>query len=73
MTFDTRATTSAADRVDFPEIDVRVDLHDKTVAELRRILEEFKRCRDYYNARNANPAAAIPEEEFVAGLNTKAA
>src|SRR5437868_5605451 len=32
------------DRLDHPEIDVRVDLHDKTVAELRRVLEEFKRC-----------------------------
>jgi len=52
---------------------VRVDLHDKTVAELRRILEEFKRYRDYYAARSANPQAALPEEEFVAGLNARAA
>ena len=61
------------DRLDFPEIDVRVDLHDKTVAELRRILEEFKRYRDYYAARGANPRDSVPEEEFVAALNTKAA
>ena len=43
------------------------------IAELRRILEEFKRYRDYYAARDANPQAAMPEEEFVAGLNARAA
>jgi uncharacterized Ntn-hydrolase superfamily protein len=61
------------DRVDYPEIDVRVDLHDKTVAELRRVLEEFKRYRDYYGARCAHPRTAVPEEDFVAGLNARAA
>jgi uncharacterized Ntn-hydrolase superfamily protein len=59
--------------LDFPEIDVRVDLHDKTVAELRRVLEEFKRYRDYYSARCRNPRESIPEQEFVAGLNAQAA
>jgi uncharacterized Ntn-hydrolase superfamily protein len=29
--------------LDWPQIDLRVDMHDKTVAELRRIFEEFKR------------------------------
>jgi len=61
------------DRLDFPEIDVRVDLHDKTVAELRRILEEFKRYRDYYSARCDCPRNAVPEEDFVAGLDARAA
>ena len=61
------------DRLDYPEIDVRVDLHDKTVAELRRVLAEFKRYRDYYNARCEHPRDAVPEEDFVAGLNAKAA
>ena len=56
------------DRLDFPEIDVRVDLHNKTVAELRRVLTEFKRYREYYAAREKDPAHAQPEEEFVAGL-----
>jgi uncharacterized Ntn-hydrolase superfamily protein len=56
------------DRVDYPQIDLRVDLHDKTVAELRRILEEFKRYRDYYSARCDHPRDAIPEEDFVAAL-----
>ncbi len=52
---------------------MRVDLHDKTVAELRRVLEEFKRYRDYYSARCDHPGNAVSEEEFVAGLNAKAA
>ena len=60
-------------RLDFPEIDVRVDLHDKTVAELRRVLEEFKRCRDYYGARCDHPHDALPEEDFVGALNARAA
>jgi len=50
--------------LDYPEIDVRVDLHDKTVAELRRVLEEFGRRDDYYRERCANPPDAIPEESY---------
>jgi uncharacterized Ntn-hydrolase superfamily protein len=60
-------------QLDFPEIDIRVDLHDKTVAELRRIFEEFKRYRDYYGARCNHPRNAVSEEDFVAGLNARAA
>ena len=54
-------------------IDVRVDLHDKGATELRRVLEEFKRYRDYCKARCAHPGEAIPEEEFAAKLDAKAA
>jgi uncharacterized Ntn-hydrolase superfamily protein len=54
---------------DCPEIDVRVDLlHEGTVAELRRVLEAFKRRRDYYEARCARPGEAVPEEAFEATL-----
>ncbi len=61
------------DRLDHPEIDLRVDLHDKTVAELRKILEEYKRRQPYYEDRARNPAQALPEEQFVAQLQAKAA
>jgi uncharacterized Ntn-hydrolase superfamily protein len=61
------------DRLDYPEVDLRVDLDDRSVAELRRILGEFKRCRDYYRARCDHPDQAIAEEEFMAGLEQKAA
>ena len=53
---------------DLPEIDVRVDLHDRTVAELRRILEAFKRRREYYESRCTRPGDSVPEEEFEAAL-----
>jgi uncharacterized Ntn-hydrolase superfamily protein len=54
---------------ELPEIDVRVDLlHDRTVAELRRVLEAFKQRRDYYEARCTHPGEAVPEEEFEATL-----
>lgn len=61
------------DRLHFPEIDLRVDLHDSTVAELRSILEEFKGYRDYYEACSERPEEAIPEEDFVAGLHRRVA
>jgi len=56
------------DRLDWPEIDVRVDLHDRTVAELRRVLETFKRCETYYRDRERDPGNATPEEAFVAQM-----
>jgi hypothetical protein len=37
------------------------------------VLEEFKRYRDYYSARCAQPRDALPEEDFVSGLNARAA
>lgn len=63
---------SAAIRVvadpDYPDIDVRVDLHDDAVVELRRVLEEFKRYEVFYRERGRNPREAITQDEFVARL-----
>ena len=56
------------DRLDFPEVDVRVDMHPKAVTEVRRMLEEFTRCRSYEQERINNPHGAMAEEDFVAGL-----
>jgi uncharacterized Ntn-hydrolase superfamily protein len=53
------------DRQDYPEIDLRVDLHADTVAEMRRLLERFKLYRDYYRERCRNPRDALLEEDFV--------
>ncbi|MGH8618009.1 MAG: DUF1028 domain-containing protein [Burkholderiales bacterium] len=61
------------DRLDHPEIDLRVDLHDKTVAELRKILEEYKRRQQYYEDRARDPANALPEETFLDNLHARAA
>jgi len=63
---------SAAIRVvadpDYPDIDVRVDLHDDAVIELRRVLEEFKRYEVFYRERGRKPREAITQDEFVARL-----
>jgi uncharacterized Ntn-hydrolase superfamily protein len=58
------------DRLDWPEIDLRVDMHDRTVAELRRIFEAWKRCRAYYEARSRNPGDVASEEEAMKALET---
>lgn len=50
------------DRLDWPQIDLRVDMHDRTVAELRRIFEEFRRYDAYYQECSRNPQNAQPEE-----------
>ena len=57
------------DRVDWPVIDLRVDMHDKTVAELRRIFEAFKRYDDYYQECSRNPRNARPEEDVMSELS----
>jgi uncharacterized Ntn-hydrolase superfamily protein len=57
--------------LDSPQIDLRVDMHDKTVAELRRIFEEFKRYRRYYRQCSRDPRNARPEELVVAELSAE--
>lgn len=54
------------DRLDWPQIDLRVDMHELAVAELRRIFEEFKRHDAYYQACSREPQNARPEEDVVA-------
>lgn len=54
-------------QLDHPEIDLRVDLHDDTLAELRRLFEAFKRCEPYFRGLADNPQVAMAEEAFVAG------
>lgn len=55
------------DRLDWPQIDLRVDMHDNTVAELRRIFETFKRHKEYYEQCSRDPENAKPEEVVFAG------
>ena len=63
---------SAALRVfgayDHSEVDLRVDLHDKAVDELRRGFEEYELYREYYRERGDNPKNAIPQHEFAQRL-----
>ena len=66
---------SAALRVfgvyDHSEVDLRVDLHDKAVDELRRAFEEYEQYRGYYRDRGKNPRDAVPQDVFVSRLAKK--
>jgi uncharacterized Ntn-hydrolase superfamily protein len=66
---------SAAVRVDsdpdHPDIDVRVDLHDDAIVELRRVLEEFKLYEGFYRDRGRDPSTAVTQDAFVAQLNAR--
>jgi len=66
---------SAAIRVvalpDYPDVDVRVDLHPQAMTELRRVLEEFKQYEVFYRERGRNPREAVTQDEFVAQLEAR--
>jgi uncharacterized Ntn-hydrolase superfamily protein len=53
---------------DHAELDLRIDLHDKAIDELRRSFEEYELYRGYYRDRGKNPQDAIPQGEFAARL-----
>jgi uncharacterized Ntn-hydrolase superfamily protein len=57
---------------DYPDIDVRVDLHGDAVVELRRVLEEFKKYEVFYRERGRNPREPIPQDAFVKQLERRA-
>lgn len=65
------AAIKVVDRRDFPDVDVRVDVHPTAVAELRRVLEEFKAYEEFYRGRDTDPAKAIPQDVFVKELEAK--
>jgi uncharacterized Ntn-hydrolase superfamily protein len=63
---------SAAEMVygdyDHAELDLRVDLHDTAVEELRHAFEEYELYRGYYRERSKNPKDAMPQYAFVQSL-----
>lgn len=67
------AAIKVVDRLDYPDIDVRVDVHPTAVEELRRVLEEFKLYEEFYRERGRNPGKAIPQDTFVAQLQARRA
>jgi uncharacterized Ntn-hydrolase superfamily protein len=67
------AAIKVVDRLDYPDIDVRVDVHPTAVEELRRVLEEFKLYEEFYRERGRNPGKAIPQDVFVANLKARRA
>ncbi len=51
-----------------PDIDLRVDLHDKAVDELRRVWTIYKQYEGYYADRGRNPRGAMGQEAFIASM-----
>ena len=52
----------------YADIDLRVDLHETAVEELRRVYAEYKQYEGYYHDRSRNPRGAIGQEAFMAKL-----
>ena len=48
----------------YNEVDLRVDLRDRPITELRRIYVDYKPSTAYYEERARNPRNAIPAMEF---------
>src|SRR5262249_34340213 len=65
------AAIKVVDRHDFPDVDIRVDVHPTAVAELRRVLEEFKLYEEVYRGRHTDPSKAIPQDVFVKQLDAR--
>jgi len=49
---------------DYSDIDLRVDMHERPVAELRRLYDEYQPFGAYYDERAKNPRQALPQREF---------
>jgi len=52
----------------WPDIDLRVDLHETAVEELRRVYTEYKKYDAYYRHRGEHPRGAMSQEAFMATL-----
>ena len=52
----------------YNEIDLRVDLHEDAIADLKRIYVDYKPSIAYYEERALSPRNAVPAMEFVEKL-----
>ncbi|HTR86633.1 MAG TPA: DUF1028 domain-containing protein [Reyranella sp.] len=52
----------------YPDIDLRVDLHETAVEELRAVWAEYKKYEAYYRHRGEHPRGALGQEAFMATL-----
>lgn len=57
--------------LDYSLFDLRVDLHDNPVQELRRVYEDFKPTAEFYEARARNPRMTMNAREFAGILETR--
>jgi uncharacterized Ntn-hydrolase superfamily protein len=62
------AALSVYSRHAYADIDLRVDLHETAVEELRHVWREYKEYEGYYRERGLNPRGAIGQEAFMAQL-----
>jgi uncharacterized Ntn-hydrolase superfamily protein len=62
------AAIQVVSQPDYPDIDVRANLHGRAVAEPRRALEEFKLYEEFYRQSGRDPREAVTRDEFVARL-----
>ena len=46
------------------DVDLRVDMHERPIAELRRLYDEYQPFGAYYDERAKNPREALPQREF---------
>ena len=53
------------------EVDLRIDLHDRAVDELRRVYVDYKPSIAYYEERAHSPRNAIPAMEFAEMLRSQ--
>lgn len=67
------AAIKVVDSRDFPDVDVRVDVHETAVEALRCVLEEFKLYEEFYRGRGTDPSKAIPQDVFAKQLEAKRA
>ena len=49
---------------DYSDVDLRVDMHERPIVELRRLYDEYQPFGAYYDERAKNPREAIPQREF---------
>lgn len=56
---------------DYSDIDLRVDLRDDAIAELRSIYVDYKPTVEYYEERARHPRNAIPAMEFADMLRNR--
>jgi len=50
---------------DYSDVDLRVDMQDGAIAQLRRIWVDYRPTAEYYEERARHPRNAIPAMEFV--------
>ncbi|MES2511357.1 MAG: DUF1028 domain-containing protein [Pseudomonadota bacterium] len=53
----------------YPKINLRVDLHDRAVDELRRVYDRYQLYADYYRQRDLQPATVPGQEVFEEAFN----